>query len=125
MKNTMLFIMALLFSCQLLAQQTSISGVVLDASDNSPLIGASVLVKGTSTGTVTDFDGAFKLNVPNEKSTLVISCIGYKTQDVPLAGKKIIRVLLKEDAELLDEVVVVGYGTMKKSDLSEIGRAHV
>ena len=118
MKNTMLFIMALLFSCHLLAQQTAISGVVLDASDNSPLIGASVLVKGTTTGTVTDFDGVFKLNVPNDKSTIVISCIGYKTQDVSVAGKKSIRVLLKEDAELLDEVVVVGYGTMKKSDLS-------
>ena len=118
MKNTMLFIMALLFSCQLLAQQTTISGVVLDASDNSPLIGASVLVKGTSTGTVTDFDGVFKLNVPNDKSTIVISCIGYKTQDIAIAGQKSIRVLLKEDAELLDEVVVVGYGTMKKSDLS-------
>ena len=118
MKNTMLFIVALLFSCQLLAQQTTISGVVLDASDNSPLIGANVIIKGTTTGTVTDFDGVFKLNVPNEKTTLVISCIGYKTQDVTTSGQRNIRVLLKEDAELLDEVVVVGYGTMKKSDLS-------
>lgn len=118
MKNIMLFLMALLISSQLIAQQTTVSGVVTDAADGSPLIGANVLVKGTATGAITDLNGAFVLNVPSGKNTLEISCIGYKTQEVKITDQKIIKVSLKEDAELLDEVVVVGYGTMKKSDLT-------
>ena len=118
MRNMMLFLIALVVSCQLNAQQTIVTGVVTDATDGSPLIGANVLVKGTKTGAIADLDGAFSLSVPTDKSILVVSCIGYQTQEIPLAGRKTIRVALKEDSELLSEVVVVGYGTMKKRDLS-------
>lgn len=119
MKNIMLFLMALLMSSHVLAQQTTITGVVTDSNDGSPLIGASVLVKGTKTGVITDFDGKFTLNVPAGNKVLVISSVGYKTQEITLqSGQKTVQVTMKDDTELLDEVVVVGYGTMKKSDLT-------
>ena len=82
-----------------------------------PIIGASVLEKGTTNGIITDFDGNFNLSVsPN--GTLSISYVGYKTQEIPVNGKTRFNVTLVEDTELLDEVVVVGYGTMKKSDMT-------
>lgn len=99
------------------AQSKTVSGTVLDKSGES-VIGASVVVKGTTNGTITDFDGKFTLtNVP-EKGTLEISFVGYKTQSIPVAGKTSFNVTMQEDTEMLDEVVVVGYGTMKKSDLT-------
>ena len=119
MKNIMLFLMALLMSSHVLAQQTAVTGVITDSNDGSPLIGASVLVKGTKTGTITDFNGRFTLNMPSEKRVLVVSSVGYKTQEITLqAGQRTLQVVMKEDTEVLDEVVVVGYGTMKKSDLT-------
>ncbi len=119
MKNIVLFFMALFISSLLCAQQTTVTGVVTDASDGSPLIGANVLVKGTTSGAITDLDGRFTVNVPAGKRVLVISSIGYSTQDVTLQSQqRSVSIALKEDAELLDEVVVVGYGTMKKSDLT-------
>ena len=111
--------MALLMGSQLYAQQNTVAGVVTDASDGSPLIGANVLVKGTTVGAITDLDGRFTINVPEGKKVLTVSSIGYKAQDVTLQPyQKTVSIVLKEDTELLDEVVVVGYGTMKKSDLS-------
>ena len=99
------------------AQSKSVSGTVVDKA-GEPVIGASVVVKGTTNGTITDFDGNFSLQgVPND-GTIQISFVGYKTQDVSVAGKSSIKVTLEEDTEMLDEVVVVGYGTMKKSDLT-------
>jgi TonB-linked SusC/RagA family outer membrane protein len=95
--------------------QSKITGKVSDAS-GEPIIGASVIVKGTTNGTITDFDGNFSLNAP-AKSTLEISYVGYKTMTV-VAGNSALNVVLKEDTELLDEVVVVGYGVMKKRDLT-------
>jgi len=95
--------------------QQKITGTVVDAT-GEPIIGASVVVKGTTNGTVTDFDGNFTLNVP-AKSMLEISYVGYVSQTVS-AAKSPLRIVLKEDNELLEEVVVVGYGTMKKSDLT-------
>ena len=119
MKNIMLFLMSLLFTGSLYAQQSTIAGVVTDASDGEPLIGANVLVKGTTVGAITDLDGRFTINVPDGKKVLVVSSIGYQTQDVTLTPhQKTVSIVLKEDAEMLDEVVVVGYGTMKKSDLT-------
>lgn len=119
MKNIMLFLMALLMSSHVLAQQTAVTGVITDSNDGSPLIGASVLVKGTKTGTITDFNGRFTLNMPSEKRVLIVSSVGYKTQEITLqAGQRTLQVVMKEDTEVLDEVVVVGYGTMKKSDLT-------
>lgn len=102
---------------EVVQQSSTIKGMVVDAS-GEPIIGANVLQKGTTNGTITDFDGKFSLNVP-ARATIVITYIGYKTQEVALkTGQKDIRITLQEDSETLDEVVVVGYGTMKKSDLS-------
>lgn len=98
------------------SQNITVKGVVKDATGES-VIGASVVQKGTSNGIITDIDGNFTLNVPSN-STIVISFVGYKTQEIPVAGKTQINVTLKEDAEMLDEVVVVGYGQMKRSDLT-------
>ena len=119
MKNFMLFLMTLFLSCHVMAQQTTVTGTITDGTDGSPLIGANVLVKGTGTGSIADVNGKFSVSVPTGKDVLVISCIGYKQQEITLkAGQKVVNVVMKEDSELLDEVVVVGYGTMKKSDLS-------
>ena len=97
--------------------QKQVSGTVVDAA-GEPIIGASVMVKGTSTGTVTDFDGKFVLqNVP-ENGSVVISYVGYRTQTIAVAGKGQLSVTLEEDKQLLDEVVVVGYGVQRKSDVT-------
>lgn len=93
-----------------------VQGVVKDVS-GEPVIGASVMVKGTTTGTITDFDGNFVLEAPDE-AVLEISYIGYQTQQLKSIAGKLLSVVLKEDTEILDEVVVVGYGTMKKSDVT-------
>lgn len=100
---------------QTVFQSSTIRGTVVD-SNGDPVIGASVLVKGTSNGTITDVDGNFFLQ--NAKGTLVVSYIGYKTQELEIAGKTSFKVTLKEDTEVLDEVVVVGYGVQKKATLS-------
>lgn len=119
MKNIMLFLMALVLSSHVMAQQTSVTGVVTDANDGTPVIGANVLIKGTSVGAISDVNGSFSVNVPSGSKVLVVSCIGYQTQEITLAaGQRSVSIILKEDYALLDEVVVVGYGTMKKSDLS-------
>ena len=97
--------------------QKQVSGTVVDAAGEA-VIGASVMVKGTSTGTITDFDGNFTLqNVP-EKASLVISYVGYRNQTIAVAGKNQLNVTLEEDRQLLDEVVVVGYGVQRKSDVT-------
>ncbi|MBP1676378.1 MAG: TonB-dependent receptor plug [Bacteroidetes bacterium] len=97
-------------------QNLSVSGVVTDASDGSPLLGVSVQVKGTSTGTVTDLDGKYSINV-HQGSVLVFSYIGMEKQEISVKSR-IVNVKMQPDAKMLDEVVAVGYGTMKKSDLS-------
>ncbi|MBP1613638.1 MAG: vitamin B12/cobalamin outer rane transporter [Bacteroidetes bacterium] len=112
--KTILTCLLMFVSLTALAQR-KINGHVSDAS-GEPIIGASVLVKGTSNGTITDIDGHFSLNV--DKGTLVISYIGYKTQELSIAGNNSFKVILKEDTELLDEVVVVGYGSQKKETLT-------
>ncbi len=111
----LLFLFSLLGVLVSTYAQQKITGNVIDQS-GEPIIGASVIVKGTTNGTVTDFDGNFTLNAP-AKSTLVVSFVGYITQSVT-ASSSPLKIVLKEDNELLDEVIVVGYGTMKKSDLT-------
>lgn len=97
-------------------QKQSVSGVIKDAT-GEPVIGASVLEKGTTNGTITDFDGRFTLNViPG--TTLIISYIGYKTVEMKTVAGQPINLTLTEDSEMLEEVVVVGYGTMRKKDLT-------
>ncbi|WP_142783402.1 SusC/RagA family TonB-linked outer membrane protein [Changchengzhania lutea] len=96
--------------------QKTVTGTVLSSEDNMPLPGASVLIKGTNNGTSTDFDGKFILNVTSDSATLIISYIGYQTQEVTVSNEPLIIKLLT-DANALDEVVVVGYGTQRKSNL--------
>lgn len=98
------------------AQDETVTGTVTDTG-GEPLPGASVLVKGSTNGTQTDFDGNYNLSVPSN-STLVFSYIGFKTLEVAVAGKSVVDVVLEEDASELEEVVVIGYGTQKKSDLT-------
>lgn len=115
----MLFLMALAMSCHVMAQQVTVTGTVTDGTDGEPMIGANVLVKGTTAGTITNIDGKYSLSVPGGQGVLQFSSIGYKDEEVTVKpGQTVINVVLKEDAEMLDEVVVVGYGTMKKSDLT-------
>lgn len=109
--------LVLLMSGQLLfAQSRQVTGVVKDPAGET-IIGASVLEKGTTNGTITDFDGNFSLNVSSDKAVLVISYVGYKTQEISIAGKNSLIVTLPEDTETLEEVVVVGYGAQKKESV--------
>ncbi|MDT7827638.1 TonB-dependent receptor [Pricia sp. S334] len=104
------------FLCLGFAKAQTVSGTVSDAM--GPLPGANVLVKGTTNGTQTDFDGNYTLDDVAEDATLVISYIGYSTMEIPIEGRSRIDVTLEEDAAELDEVVLVGYGSTKKSDLT-------
>ena len=99
------------------AQVKKVTGHVTSDEDGLPVVGASVLVKGTTVGTVTDIDGNFTLNnVPSSAGTLIISFIGLQTQEVDI--KPVVNVVLKSDSEVLDEVMVVAYGTAKKSSFT-------
>ena len=112
----MVCLIGMLLPMCMFAQQITVQGVVKDQTGET-VIGASVMEKGTTNGTITGIDGDFSLNMsPN--GTLVVSFVGYKTQEVQVKGQKQFQVVLSEDAEMLDEVVVIGYGTMKKSDLT-------
>ena len=116
-QRTFILLLCMLFSWSVSAQnQKSITGTVVD-KDDIPVIGASVFQKGTSIGTVTDLDGNFTLAVESD-AILTISFIGYITQDVSVAGRNVLNIILAEDAQLLDEVVVIGYGSVKKGDLT-------
>lgn len=116
MKQYLLTLFCLCVSMIALAQQKTITGTVIDAN-NEPVIGASVLEKGTSNGTITNLDGEYSLSV-SAGATLVFSYIGYKTQEVSIGNKTTIKITLVEDSEQLDEVVVVGYGVQKKSSMT-------
>ena len=94
----------------------SVSGIVVDET-NDPITGASISVKGTLTGTITDLDGNFQLTVA-DNAVLVISFIGFTPQEIPVAGISTLRIVLKEDLQMLSEVVVIGYGTVRKGDLT-------
>ena len=107
-----MFLLLISFS-QIAFGQNKVSGKVVDENGDA-IIGASVIVKGTNTGSISNITGDFTLSVSNPRSILVISYIGYQSQEIALAGRSDIRVQLKEDSELLSELVVVGYGTQKK-----------
>ena len=102
-----------LISASIFAQQ-SVSGVVTDASTNTPIPGVNVVIKGTTTGTTTDFDGQFTINAENG-TVIQFSYIGFNTQEKPVTGATM-NVVLTEDTQQLDEVVVIGYGSVKKKD---------
>lgn len=103
-------------SVQAVQQTGTVKGQVVD-SNGEPIIGASVLLKGTTQGTITDFDGNFSLDNAS-KATLVVSFIGYKTQEIVVNGQSTLQITLAEDTEVLEEVVVVGYGVQKKATLT-------
>lgn len=109
-------LLALILVIGLYAQEASVKGVVLDETD-TPLIGATIQVKGTSTGAITDIDGNFTLKT-KKGNTLAISYIGYKTQEIKYTGQSSINIKMVSDNQSLEEVVVVGYGAMKRSDLT-------
>ncbi len=102
---------------QIVQQSVTIKGVVKDKT-GEPIIGANVLEKGTTNGVITDFDGNFSLQVANKNSVVVVSFIGYKTQEIVVGNQKELNITLIDDTELMDEVVVIGYGTQKKGDVT-------
>lgn len=117
MKRLTYLLFCLLISIGMATAQTmKVTGTVISAEDNEPVIGASIVVKGTTVGTVTDIDGAFSLDVPSSAKTLVFSYVGMISQE--LAVKPTLNVSLKPDVEVLDEVVVTGYGNFKKSSFT-------
>lgn len=116
-KYLILLISMFFISTNLFAQTKKVSGIV-SGEDGIPIIGASVVVKGTVTGTATNFDGKYSLTVENESDILVVSFLGMKTIEVSVAGKTAIDVVLENETVGMDEVVVVGYGTQKKADLT-------
>ena len=105
------------FSTAAMAQNRKVSGKVVSAT-SEPVPGASVIVTGTTTGTSTDIDGEFTLSIPMNSTSLTVSCIGFADVIVPLSDKGAYSIILNEDTNFLDEVVFVGYGTMKKRDLT-------
>ena len=98
--------------------QTEISGTVTDAVDNTPLIGVNILVKGTTSGAVTDFNGTYTLTIPGPDAVLAFSYTGYAVKEVTVGNQTVIDVGLESSSAVFDEVVVVGYGTQKKSNVS-------
>lgn len=115
-KQILLLCLALISLCSY--AQTTVKGFVTSASDKEPLIGATVQIKGAGNGTITGIDGDYSLSNVPANAVLVFSSVGYTTQEIRVGGKTVINVALKEASELLDEVVVIGYGTVKKSDLT-------
>ena len=118
MKRSILLLCALVLSVFCANAQIKVTGVVTDASDGSPIPFASIVVKNTSTGTAADADGKYSISVPNAKSVLVFSSIGYLTQEVENGGRAVINVMLATDAEAIDEVMVVAYGTTTKASFT-------
>lgn len=117
LKIPCLLLLMLMFGLGLQAQGLQVKGVILDSNGES-VIGASIVLKGnTAVGTISDIDGNFTLSVPNENATLVVSFIGMKSQEIKVNSKKLIRVILEDDSQQLDEVIVVGYGQQKKASV--------
>jgi len=116
-RSLLMLLVLLSFIVPVFAQQTEVGGTVTSSDDGTPLPGVSIVLKGTSTGTVTDADGNFSLNVPND-GILIFSFIGFQEQEVPINGRNQINVVMQPDVTDIEEVVVVGYGVQKKVNLS-------
>lgn len=101
------------YNVQEVLQNGTVKGTIVDAN-GAPVIGATIRVKGTTMGVISDIDGNFTLDHTTTNATLQISFVGYQTQEIKLDGRNSVKVVLKEDSEMLDEVVVVGYGSMRK-----------
>ncbi len=117
-KKIILFlVVAFSFATSFFAQNVNIKGVIVDKKTNEALIGATVQQKGTTNGTITDIDGNFSISVPKQ-STLTITYLGYSAQEFVLNGETVLKIFMVSNVESLDEVVVVGYGTARKRDLT-------
>ena len=112
------FLFALVIGPLTLLAQVTIKGAVTDASKGEGLPGVSIVVKGTTTGTTSSGDGTYSIAVPDENATLIFSYIGYETVEMPLKGRTTLNLGLKSDQKALDEVVVIGYGSVKRSDVT-------
>jgi hypothetical protein len=117
-KSLLFFLVLCLNTYAVFSQGFKVTGQVLASSNNEAIIGASVIVKGTTKGTVTDINGNYSLNVPSKDAILVFSYLGYKGIEENVSGRSVINVKLEENVVDLNEIVVVGYGTAKKSDIS-------
>lgn len=114
----LLFLTCLFFAVTAHAQYvTTVTGTVMDGESNEPIIGANVIQKGTPNGAITNLDGEYSINVPSD-ATLIFSFVGMQTQEIKVSARTVIDVTLKNDLQTLDEVVVVGYGTTRKRDLT-------
>jgi TonB-dependent starch-binding outer membrane protein SusC len=117
MHGVTIFVCTLLMSVSALAQDRSVSGKITDGADGTGIPGSSIAVKGTTRGTVTDATGSFKINVPSG-ATLVVSSVGYLSQEIAVGTRDVIDVALSSDAKTMEEVIVVGYGTQKRKEIS-------
>jgi len=116
-KVFLLFIVALLSAFSVIAQQRTVTGIVADNTDGTPLIGANILIKGTTSGTVSDAEGNYSIET-SSGDVLVFSYVGYLSQEIEVSNQTIINISLEQAFETLDELVVTGYGYTKKSDLT-------
>ncbi len=112
-----LFLTLFILSTLITYAQVNVRGKVVDATGET-LIGVNVVLKNTRQGTVTDIDGEFNLSVPSTSSTLLFSYVGFKELEVPLNGRNFVNVTMQADTELLDEVIVVGYGTQRRTSVT-------
>ena len=112
----MLCLCLLLAATTMFAQNLTVTGVVTEKATGYPAIGVSVLVKGTTNGTITSMDGDYTLSNVPKNATLVFSYVGMTTQEVPVNGQTVVNVPMNEDTQNLEEVVVIGYGTSKAKD---------
>ncbi|UII23701.1 SusC/RagA family TonB-linked outer membrane protein [Fulvivirga ligni] len=117
MKKLLLLMLCFCSASLVMAQEQTVTGKVTSASDAEVLPGVNVIVSGTTKGTTTDFNGEFSINVPGNAS-LVFSFIGYKTTEVPVNGRSVLNITLEDDIAQLDEVVITGYGSIRKKDLT-------
>ncbi|MEH0152647.1 TonB-dependent receptor [Limibacter armeniacum] len=116
-KHLLCFILLALLTLPLHAQENLITGTVVD-EESQPLPGVNIVLEGTTKGTVTDYDGKFKLNVPNKNAKLIFSAIGYTKKRISIDGKSYIYITMELDLEQLDEIVVIGYGEQKKKEVT-------
>ncbi|HMP14292.1 MAG TPA: carboxypeptidase-like regulatory domain-containing protein, partial [Saprospiraceae bacterium] len=118
MKKALFVLPLLLFAVLALAQERNVSGIITSADDRQPVIGATVLVKGTSIGTATDLDGSFSLRVSGNDAVLVVSYTGFKTIEVAVGSRTDLNIVLESSVAFLDEVVVTGYGSQGRRVLT-------
>lgn len=110
--------MLMLFICLSASAQFQVKGTIVSDKDAEPMIGVAILEKGTSNGCITDIDGNYTIDVQNGKATLIVSYVGCKSQTIAVNDRNVINIHMEEDSKILDEVVVVGYGVQKKSDVT-------